>query len=61
LNILKTLNFKWQLLEMDYKELGGGEVNNTFLLTCSELKIVLRIARYNDQHTLQYEAQALGF
>ena len=46
---------------MDYKELGGGEVNNTFLLTCSELKIVLRIARYNDQHTLQYEAQALGF
>lgn len=44
----------------NYTELGGGEINDTFLLDCSPEKVVLRIARYEDQKSLTAEATALG-
>lgn len=44
----------------DYRELGGGEVNDTFVLDCTNSKVVLRIARYDDVRILNQEARALG-
>lgn len=32
----------------NYRELGGGEVNDTFVLDCSSSKTVLRITKYSD-------------
>jgi len=42
-----------------YSALGGGEINDTFLLDCGTAKAILRIARYDDQTTLNAEAEAL--
>jgi Ser/Thr protein kinase RdoA (MazF antagonist) len=43
-----------------YSELGGGEINDTFLLDCGTQKVVLRIARYEDQKSLAAEAATLS-
>lgn len=43
-----------------YTELGGGELNDTFLISCKNRKLILRIARYADQKSLQEEANALS-
>lgn len=42
-----------------FKELGGGEVNETFVLDCGPDKVVLRISRYDTTKTLHQEARAL--
>ena len=42
-----------------YTELGGGEVNDTFLLDCGDQKVVLRVTRYHDVINLGKEANAL--
>lgn len=42
-----------------YEPLGGGEVNDTFLLSCGNGKTILRIAKYPDQDSLRQEARAL--
>jgi len=43
-----------------YKPLGGGELNDTYVLDFAEdKKMLLRIARYADQKTLANEANAL--
>lgn len=42
-----------------YSELGGGEINDTFLLECSTRKVIIRIARYSEQASLKAEAEAL--
>lgn len=44
----------------NYTELGGGEINDTFLLECESDKVVLRVARYEDQQSLAVEATALS-
>jgi len=43
----------------NFRELGGGEINETFLLDCGEHSLILRIARYADQQSLHREAVAL--
>jgi Ser/Thr protein kinase RdoA (MazF antagonist) len=43
----------------NYKPLGGGEVNDTYLLDFGDTKTVLRIARHEGQQTLRAEANAL--
>ena len=43
----------------NYTELGGGEVNDTFLLDCGDTKAVLRVTRYHDVINLEKEARAL--
>lgn len=43
-----------------YSELGGGELNDTFLINCKNRKLILRIARYADQKSLEEEAGALS-
>ncbi len=43
----------------NYTELGGGEVNDTFLLDCGETKAVLRVTRYHDVINLEKEAKTL--
>ena len=43
-----------------YTELGGGEVNDTFLLDCGVGKVILRITRYMDVYNLNKEAYSLG-
>lgn len=42
-----------------YEQLGGGELNNTFLLELSDKKAILRIAKHDDQNSLFREANAL--
>lgn len=42
-----------------FQELGGGEVNDSFKLQCQGDSVVVRVARYSDQHTLIQEAHAL--
>ncbi len=42
-----------------YSELGGGEINDTFLLECGTQKVIIRIARYSEQTSLKAEAEAL--
>lgn len=44
----------------NYRELGGGEFNDTFALDCADQQVILRIAKYTDQHTLATEAWALA-
>lgn len=44
----------------NFQKLGGGEVNDTFVLDCGENKVVLRIARYDTVRILQQEAKALS-
>ncbi len=44
----------------DFQALGGGEVNDTYLLNCGDRKLILRVARYEDQNTLPDEAYALS-
>lgn len=44
-----------------FNPLGGGEINDTYLLNFNnDQKIVLRIARYEDQTSLRKEAHSLG-
>lgn len=43
----------------NFEPLGGGEVNDTYLLDFGERKTVLRIARREGQQTLKAEADAL--
>jgi aminoglycoside phosphotransferase (APT) family kinase protein len=43
-----------------YAELGGGEINDTFLLDCETEPVILRIAKHTDQNTLKREAHALS-
>jgi aminoglycoside phosphotransferase (APT) family kinase protein len=43
-----------------YRELGGGELNDTFVLDCGSHKAVLRVAKNSDTKTLPQEAEALG-
>jgi len=43
-----------------YKELGHGELNQTYLLDCTSGALVLRIAKHQDQSTLKREAHALS-
>jgi len=42
-----------------YTPLGGGEINDTFMLECGDSKAILRVAKYPAQYTLQQEAKAL--
>jgi len=43
-----------------FRELGGGEVNDTFVLDCGDQKVVFRFSRYPGNNTLRHEAQALS-
>jgi len=43
----------------NFKPLGGGELNNTYVLELSDEKVILRIAKYADQDSLYREAKAL--
>lgn len=43
----------------NFKPLGGGEVNETYLLDFGGSKTVLRIARHKEQQSLKAEANAL--
>ena len=44
----------------EYRELGGGELNDTFLLTLDDSQVILRIAKHADQvRGLAREANAL--
>ena len=44
-----------------YTPLGGGEINDTYLLDFMDgQKVALRIARYEDQTSLKKEARSLG-
>lgn len=43
----------------NYHELGGGELNDTFLLEFEDRKLVLRIAKFADNNYLEREAEAL--
>lgn len=43
----------------NYEELGGGELNNTYKLEVAGGHIILRIAKYPDNKSLQREATAL--
>ncbi|HSW74439.1 MAG TPA: aminoglycoside phosphotransferase family protein [Candidatus Saccharimonadales bacterium] len=43
-----------------YRSIGGGELNDTYILTFdSDKKLVLRVARYENQESLANEARAL--
>lgn len=44
----------------NFSELGGGEINDTFLLDCDARKVILRVARYEDQKSLMAEAATLA-
>src|SRR5487761_1207936 len=44
----------------NYTELGGGEVNETFILNCGGSKAILRITKYSDVNNLNQEARAFG-
>lgn len=43
-----------------YRSLGGGEGNSTFVLDCGEAELVLRVAKYSQKNNLANEARALG-
>lgn len=43
----------------NFEPLGGGEINDTFLISYSEKKAILRIAKHADQNSLRQEANAL--
>lgn len=43
-----------------FRPLGGGELNDTFLLVCDSGPVVLRVARYADEQGLRHEAKALS-
>lgn len=43
----------------NYQVLGGGEINDTFLLHFVDKKAILRIAKHSDQKSLHQEARAL--
>jgi len=43
-----------------YRELGGGEVNDTFLLYRDSEDVVLRVAKYPGESKLSQEARALA-
>jgi aminoglycoside phosphotransferase (APT) family kinase protein len=43
-----------------FEALGGGEVNDTFLLTCDDQKYILRITRRAGRDTLLKEVRALS-
>ncbi len=43
-----------------FQPLGGGELNDTFLLVCDSGPVVLRVARYADEQGLRHEAKALS-
>ncbi len=43
----------------NYEALGGGEGNDTFLISFGDEKAILRIAKYSDQNSLHQEARAL--
>ncbi len=43
----------------DYQPLGGGEVNDTYLLDLGSREVVVRIAKDRGQQTLRHEAKAL--
>lgn len=43
----------------NYSAIGGGEINDTFLLKCSDKNYILRIAKTIEQTSLIDEAQAL--
>jgi len=43
-----------------FEALGGGEINDAYRLDCGDRQIILRVAKYEDQHTLQSEARALN-
>lgn len=57
-NAVKISNL--QAFTGTYDSLGGGEVNDTFLLDCGNTKVVLRIAKHEDQNTLKAESEALA-
>jgi aminoglycoside phosphotransferase (APT) family kinase protein len=42
-----------------YISLGGGEVNDTFVLDCGMTRLVLRVTKYDDVDNLGNEARAL--
>lgn len=42
-----------------FKELGGGELNDTFLLDCGKKKVILRISKHANTNTLYREAETL--
>jgi aminoglycoside phosphotransferase (APT) family kinase protein len=43
----------------NYEPLGGGEINDTYILDCGENKYILRISKYVEQNSLLQEARAL--
>jgi Ser/Thr protein kinase RdoA (MazF antagonist) len=43
----------------EFKQLGGGELNNTYLLELANGQAILRIAKHTDQNSLFSEAGAL--
>lgn len=43
----------------NYEPLGGGEINDTFLISYNDKKAILRIAKHSDQNSLHQEARAL--
>ncbi len=45
----------------EFKALGGGEVNDTFLLDCGTNKYILRVTKRQGRDTLLKEANALKF
>jgi aminoglycoside phosphotransferase (APT) family kinase protein len=45
--------------EGNYESLGGGEINDTYLISYGDEKAILRIARHTDQNSLHQEAVAL--
>lgn len=42
-----------------YTPLGGGEINDTFLLNCSDTQVIVRISRQPNHNTLKNEAASL--
>jgi Ser/Thr protein kinase RdoA (MazF antagonist) len=51
---------KLQGYDGTFKELGGGELNDTFALACGNKKVILRISKHANTITLRKEAEALG-
>lgn len=43
-----------------YKELGGGEINDTFKLELEDRSVILRISKHKDQNSLYREARVLS-
>lgn len=55
--ILNLVNIKG--FSGTFTALGGGQLNDTFLLDFGPNQVILRVSRYEGQSTLQYEAAAL--